>query len=136
VEYSEVFRVFFGQKWYIFSKIIFFFCVTCLNISSIVDTAQTVDTFLAHWVDKGSGAFHFRFFQENGNLLHTEWVRWDYSGCSEHQLLEGDCIPFFEHEGIVLTIGYMAVTAFFVPLALMDLKVRTHTSVNEARPSE
>lgn len=119
ISYSESFRHFFGPKSYTFTQILFFCCVTCLNVSSIVDTAQVVDTFFAHWISSGSVALNFEWTQSH---LQVRWINWDYGGCSETMLSSGECVPFFDEEGILFTAGYAIVLIIFLPMAVMDLK--------------
>lgn len=90
-------------------------------MSSIVDTAQVIDTFLGHWSPGGSAAINF-FNNDNGNW-DIGFVAWDYSECDEEMLLEGECLPFLQTSGIVFTAGYALTLLFFFPMALMDLKV-------------
>lgn len=47
IEFSESFRLFWGQSAFVVTQIIYFGCITCLNIASIVDTAQVVDQILS-----------------------------------------------------------------------------------------
>lgn len=105
------------------TQILFFCCITCLNVSSIVDTAQVIDTFLGHWSPSGSAAINF-FYNDDGDW-DIDVVQWDYSICSEQMLLDGECLPFLQTSGIVFTAGYALTLVFFFPMALMDLKVRT-----------
>ena len=134
VEYSDVFRHFLGSQWYIATQIIFLCCITCLNISSIVDTSQVVDTFMGNWVPGGTVAVQlFRnttrqpqdepeFVESHylGNMV--QFVRWDRSECSSDEVDTGVCLPFAGCDGILLTFGTLVTTVLFVPLALMDLK--------------
>eukprot|EP00980_Cylindrotheca_fusiformis_P028858 scaffold22660_cov127-Cylindrotheca_fusiformis.AAC.12 len=120
IEYSECFESFWGHRSFILTQILFFFCITCLNVSSIVDTSQVVDTFFGHLFDGGSAAVQFSW--EEGPSVGV--IRWDYSACSEQTKLDGDCVPFATDGGNVLTLGYIVSCAIFVPMALMDLKVR------------
>merc|ERR1719162_656254 len=119
IGYSERFRHFWGPKSYNYTQIIFFCCVTCLNISSIVDTAEVVDTFFGHWIPTGSVAINFQWTDKH-LLVHR--VNWDYSNCSERMLSSGECVPFFDEEGFLFTIGYGITLLAFLPMALMDLK--------------
>jgi len=120
IEYSETFEKFWGHKAFVFTQILFFACVVCLNVSSIVDTAQVVDTIAGHWLPNGTGAI---LFHELDGDFRTDWVRWDYTSCTEETLAGGDCIPFGENEdAIVFSLGYFLVLLIFVPMALMDLK--------------
>ena len=121
IEYSETFGKFWGHKSFVYTQVLFFCCVTCLNISSIVDTAQVVDTFLGHWFPSGSGAINFLWTKGS---LDVQWVQWDYSVCTEEAIITGECIPFADEDGIIFTAGYTIVLLIFVPMAVMDLKVR------------
>jgi lipid-A-disaccharide synthase-like uncharacterized protein len=112
IEFSQAFYMFWGHKWFVFTQVMYFLCVTCINISSIVDTAQVVDTFVGHCT--GSVALQLR----DGIRL----VQWDPSHCTTEELYSGGCIPFAMHSGFLLTIGYVITIAMFLPLALMDLK--------------
>lgn len=119
IGYSEAFAQFWGNKSYMYTQILFFFCITCLNVSSIVDTAQVLDTFFGHWIPSGSRAINFQWINNN---VHIRWITWDYSVCSEEMLISGECIPFQHTEGILFTIGYAITFIIFLPMALTDLK--------------
>lgn len=134
VEFSDTFKYFWGGKWYIFTQAVFFICVTCLNISSIVDTSQVVDTILGHWIVGGSAAM--KFSVTNG----FEWIRWDPNVCTEEELMSGECIAFANNNfsddddgsgssGVLLTIGYIATAFIFFPMSLMDLKENAYFQI-------
>jgi lipid-A-disaccharide synthase-like uncharacterized protein len=112
IEFSQAFHMFWGHKWFVFTQVIFFLCVTCINVSSIVDTAQVVDTFVGQCA--GSVALQLQ------DGIHV--VQWDPSHCTTEELYSGECIPFSGHSGLLLTLGYIITIAIFFPLALMDLK--------------
>lgn len=112
IEFSEAFHMFWGHRWFVFTQVIFFLCVTCINISSIVDTAQVVDTFVGHCA--GSVALQIR----DG----IQFVQWDPTHCTQEQVYQGECIPFAGYSGFLLTVGYVLTAAMFLPLALMDLR--------------
>jgi len=120
IEYSETFEAFWGHKSFIGTQILFFLCISCLNISSIVDTSQVVDTFLGHWFPGGSAALYM--YWDEGP--HAEFIRWSYHSCSQEILEAGDCVPFADDGdvGHHLTIGYAICVLVFLPMALMDLK--------------
>lgn len=115
VGFSGAFETFWGKQWFYVTHIIYFCCVACLNISSIVDTSQVVDTFLGHWTPSGSRAFQF-------NDTGVHWIRWDPEHCTEEDVLDGTCLAFAGSDGILLTVGYMLTTLVLLPMALMDLK--------------
>uniref|UniRef100_A0A7S2YPZ0 Amino acid transporter transmembrane domain-containing protein n=1 Tax=Entomoneis paludosa TaxID=265537 RepID=A0A7S2YPZ0_9STRA len=127
VEFSAVFAYYWGyQPWYFITQLLFWICITCLNISSIVDTAQVVDTILGH--STGSVAVQVR----NGHNLHV--VFWDAKRCSQDDLEGGTCLPFSailgnEDGGFLFTIGMLVTTICFLPLALMDLKENAQSQI-------
>ena len=120
VEFSAAFSAFWGKPWYFVTQMLFLGCITCLNISSIVDTSQVVDTVLGHT----TGSFALQVGHR------SRWVYWDAKACTPQELDEGICLPFApflkDDDGTVLfTMGTAATTLFFLPLALMDLKENT-----------
>jgi hypothetical protein len=137
VEYSEAFRYFWGEKWNYITQVLFFVCVLCLEVSAIVDTAHVVDMFLGHWFPLGSFAYRlhppslFSAGDPNTNLSDSGWEQWRFSECTNAQYNEGLCLPFLSaaekgetpaEQGLLFTLGMLLTTAFFLPLALMDLK--------------
>ncbi|GKY98627.1 hypothetical protein MPSEU_000819400 [Mayamaea pseudoterrestris] len=119
IEYSEAFRFFWGPKWFLATQGLFLCCITCLNISSIVDVSQVVDTFCGHWMQTHA-------LQINGlTAADLKWVQWDYTQCSDEQMHEGLCLPFLKEtieSGILITMGNLIASGVILPLALMDLK--------------
>ena len=138
IEFSQAFQRTFRQHqrtWYWMTQFLFWGCITCLNISAIVDTAQVVDTFVGHHGYYGTGALVLHFYPKHNinnssssSLLGgvAEWVYWDASVCTADELLDGECLPFAEWEHVpdiaLITVGKVLVTLVFLPLALMDLK--------------
>jgi hypothetical protein len=128
VEFSTAFQQFWGERWFVVTQILFFCCITCLNISSIVDTGQVVDTFFGHWSPFGAAAYRIIPSSGNTSTMYTvDFVQWDYTACSATDVNEGTCRPFRSGENavedaILLSTGDLVTTLIFLPLALMDLK--------------
>jgi hypothetical protein len=123
IEYSEAFQYFWGRNWFVATQVLFFCCITCLNISSIVDTAHVVDTFLGHWWPASLGGASVALQIVSISEVHV--VKWDYEDCSDSTLALGKCLPFYKHLGdgsILLTAGNLITSIVFFPMALMDLK--------------
>lgn len=95
-----------------------------MNISSIVDTAQVVDTFAGHWGPGGAIALQLGGTWCGANPISTDWhlFSWDYTVCTRDDLVDGLCVPFRNCDGILITSGNVITTAVFLPLALLDLK--------------
>eukprot|EP00539_Tryblionella_compressa_P011125 CAMPEP_0178803704 /NCGR_PEP_ID=MMETSP0745-20121128/14633_1 /TAXON_ID=913974 /ORGANISM="Nitzschia punctata, Strain CCMP561" /LENGTH=535 /DNA_ID=CAMNT_0020462845 /DNA_START=145 /DNA_END=1752 /DNA_ORIENTATION=- len=121
IGFSECFRYFWGPRSFAYTQLLFFCCITCLNVSSIVDTAQVVDTFLGHWVKGGSGAINL-VWDNDTERFQIRWLHWSYQECSEEMLITGECLPFLDDDGILFTLGYAITLLIFLPMALMDLK--------------
>lgn len=120
-----MFRVFWGERWYYATHVLFLSCILCLNISSIVDTARVVDTFAGHWGPGGAIAVQLygsqcpsRRIAGTGLQLYS----WDYTMCTHQELIDGLCLPFNNCDGILITTGNIITTLIFLPLALLDLK--------------
>jgi hypothetical protein len=131
VEYAETFRAFWGPKSYAFTQALFFVCISCLNISSIVDVAQTVDTALGNYYVSVALQISWDPEEDLLSLIH-----WRASECSDDMKVDGTCLPYFDDGkpmSAILTSGYVICTVIFLPMALMDLKVGTLCS---ARPFE
>mmetsp|Transcript_15175 Transcript_15175/g.17333 ORF Transcript_15175/g.17333 Transcript_15175/m.17333 type:complete len:563 (-) Transcript_15175:254-1942(-) len=115
IEYSETFKHFWGKNSFIFTQIAFFCCITCLNIASIVDTAQVVDQMLAKFYggtialqckDTCSGSIYNTVFFYNWEVVH-----WNSSMCHIEEMKDEQeedasayhddnkeyCIPFLFH---------------------------------------
>lgn len=122
IEFPEAFQRFWGTRWFLLTNWLFFGCITCLNVSSLVDNAQVIDTFLGHCNPWG-GSYALAMDPTHWNTTITTWNK---SECSKEELRSGACIPFAtnraEDENVyMLTIGYVCTAVLFFPLALMDL---------------
>jgi hypothetical protein len=133
VEYSSAFQEFWGKRWFIATQVLFFCCITCLNISSIVDTSRVVDTFFGHWSPFGAVAYRISA-QEVAYSIDA--VQWDYTECSNIDVNEVACLPFRtyndtqkENDAVLLSSGDLVTTLIFLPLALMDLKENSFAQV-------
>jgi len=120
IEYSEAFRIFWGHRAFVLTEFAFFACITCLNIASIIDTAQVIDQILAKF---RGGTVAFEWNKQGG----WEIIRWAAHNCSGERIKNGKCIPF-EADQIsswLLTTGYLLAAIVFLPMSLKDLKENT-----------
>lgn len=121
VEFSDPYRRFWNDRAYAATQVIFYLCTLCVNIAAIVDTAQIVDSFCGH-SKLGTAAYSL-----NDNEIQT-WIH--TQPCTRAEVKLGQCLPFQndgqqEYGKALLTMGYVITTAVFLPICLMDLKVRT-----------
>ena len=127
VEFSDPFSWFWSRKAFLATQIIFYFCTISLNIAAIIDLAGVVDSFLGHTV--GSYAF------APNQLFDQPVQEWHHGPCTRSQVKKGVCEPFdgidihnggHEYSNYLITLGYVIAAAVFLPICLMDLKVRTY----------
>jgi len=120
IEYSEAFRYFWGKRAFVITHISFFCCITCLNVASIVDTAQVVDQILSRF---RGGAVAFEWKQGGWEI-----IRWAAHNCSGERMKNGKCIPFeadTNNSTWMLTTGYLLSALIFLPMSLKNLKENT-----------
>ena len=122
IQYSEAFRLYWpnNSKWYRSTELMFFLCVTCLTVSSLVDSAQVFDIMLVKGGILGGNTYALRFVttSEGFSCFYEGWN-------SDHCLSKEDCTPFSDHEdegGMLLSTGYLLNVMFFMPLALLNLQ--------------
>mmetsp|Transcript_36974 Transcript_36974/g.42305 ORF Transcript_36974/g.42305 Transcript_36974/m.42305 type:complete len:465 (+) Transcript_36974:94-1488(+) len=123
VEYSDAFYKYWpspNSKMGVATEIIFFLCVTCLNVSSLIDSAEVFDIMVAVL---GGSSHALRITTSESTVGGLDWAyeSWDFGSCDTSE----DCIPFLDHGdegGVLLTTGYIINVLLFLPLALMDLQ--------------
>eukprot|EP00536_Pseudo-nitzschia_multiseries_P002651 jgi/Psemu1/251889/estExt_Genewise1Plus.C_350140 len=126
IEYSDAFERYWpdNKRWFRSTEIVFFLCITCLNVSSIVDSAQVLDVMLANVGCLGYKSHAIRCTTSSASVvlgLDCVHETWTLESCAS----DADCVPFSDHEdegGILFTLGYALGVLFFMPLALMDLQ--------------
>ncbi len=95
------------------TQLAFFACITCLNIASIIDTAQVIDQILAKF---RGGTVAFEWNKQGG----WEIIRWAAHNCSGERIKNGKCIPFEadQNSSWLLTTGYLLAAIVFLPMSL------------------
>jgi amino acid permease len=122
VEFSDPFRIFWSERMYTVTQILFFLTTVCLNIAAIVDTAETVDSVLG---------FHYRTAAVSlDSETGQHWQTWSHHDgpCTRRQVKLNECAPFNDMAvtgNFLLTAGYVLTTLVFLPLCLADLKENT-----------
>ena len=117
VEFSDPYRIFWNRRAYYATQVIFYLCTLCVNVAAIVDTAQVVDSFLGH---SSIGTYAISVDQGEGQ----RWIH--KNACSKDEVKLGECLPFEgeDYGQVLFTLGYGITACVFVPICLMDLKVR------------
>lgn len=115
IGYSDTFNLQWNRQWFIFTHLMFFFCLLCQTIASIVDMAQVIDVFIVSYISQYSYAIRFSPFP-------FSIIKWNKTLCPS----DGGCDPFNTDEnGFSISLGYIITAACFLPMALMDLKENT-----------
>lgn len=115
IEFSDVYRIFWSERAYKVTQVMFYLTAVCVNVAAIVDTAQTVDSAL------GLHATTYGYSFDKGQIV--SWSHRDH--CTRYMVKHGDCTPFEnqnEYGEYILTLGYLLTAMVFVPMCLMDLK--------------
>ena len=122
LDFAQAFRIVAGEQWYHPVQILVI--VSCLSqiFAAIVETSQALDSFLASFVIGKTYALQF------STMSIIEWSSYDCSEAShaKHVTDEGVdldlCTPFADADFGIVTLGYVLMTVFFMPLGLGDLK--------------
>jgi amino acid permease len=129
VEFSDPFRIFWSERMYTVTQVLFFLTTVCLNIAAIVDTAETVDSFLGFY-----GWHRTTVAVSLDSPTGQHWQTWSHGGdgdsphCTRRQVKLNQCEPFNDMDvtgNFLLTAGYVLTTLVFLPLCLADLKENT-----------
>lgn len=114
IEFSDAFAYFGSPRMYRWMQILFFGCTLCLNLASMIDTAEVVDTTLG--VSVGTLGLDIT----NGAIQ-----TWSHLPCTRKSIKLGQCDPFSDVSSPILTLGYVITAAVFLPICLMHLKENT-----------
>ena len=138
IEFSMAFHHFLGDHWYLVAESLF--CLSCLSqaLASIVVTSHTLDGFLASFLFRQTYALQI--------LPHLELISWSADSCHSNsnestslyniflrrQLSSpslssegggsGECTPFAGDGPLIVSLGFLLVTACFLPLGTGSLK--------------
>jgi hypothetical protein len=132
IEYSSVFKILLGHNVYVATEVLFITACLMQCCIGIAQAAQSFDSFIASFI---LGKVYGLQLYPN-----IEWVTWSSSTCV--QLFtdtavtitakdnDGDdefsdlsnCIPFQDNGFAMITMGYIFVMFFFLPLGIFNLK--------------
>jgi amino acid permease len=113
INFSSAFRIIVGEDWYVFAETLFILSCMVQACASIVETAQSLDGFLASFVLGKTWAVQI--------LPQPAFLQWSPEDCkpgTEFEVESGleDCTPFHDAGDLVLTLGFALTTLIFYPL--------------------
>jgi len=119
INFSSAFRIIVGEDWYVFAETLFILSCMVQACASIVETAQSLDGFLASFVLGKTWAVQI--------LPQPAFLQWSPEDCkpgTEFEVESGleDCTPFHDAGDLVLTLGFVLTTLIFYPLGRGHLK--------------
>jgi len=119
VNFSSAFRLIVGEDWYVVAETLFIMSCMVQACAAIVETAQSLDGFLASFVLGKTWAL--QIFPEPAIL---EWSPRDCTPATEYEVESGleDCTPFHDGGDFILTLGFAITAAVFYPLGRGHLK--------------
>ena len=117
VDFSSAFRLLLGGHWYAIAETIFVSSCMVQACSAIVQVAQCLDSMIGSFLWQTTFAIQL--------YPSLDIVFWSGSECKnaspDMNALE-ECTPFFHNGPIVLTLGYLLVVLFFLPMSMHHLK--------------
>eukprot|EP01038_Epipyxis_sp_PR26KG_P009537 gene9537-12845_t len=129
IDFSHAFRIIVGKQWYVVAESLFLISCSVQACAGIVETAQSLDGFLASFLLHKTYGIQF--------LPKFQFISWSPTLCyssANHPIQELDddnsnqngiienCTPFHHAGPLVLTLGFIITTILFLPLARGQLK--------------
>ena len=120
IEFSTAFQILGGEDWYFFAES--FFVVSCLvqACAGIVETAQSIDSFVASFLIGKTYAVQL--------YPSVEILTWSSDSCNLNSSVD-DCTPFAGNGPLIISLGYLFATALFFHLGRGKLKENIGTQV-------
>lgn len=135
VDFPVVFGVIMGEGWYAITETLFLISCMVQACASIVETAQSLDSFIASFVLEKTFALEFRL----SGIYMTAWISdlCNFNEIPSSNIFDGygnlenqetltnqvvSCIPFSESGPLILTLGFFLTTCLFLPFGFGDLK--------------
>lgn len=119
INFSDAFRIIVGEDWYVVAETLFIMSCMVQACAAIVETAQSLDGFLASFVL--GRTWGLQILPQPALL---EWSPQDCKPATEFEVESGleDCTPFHDGGDLVLTLGFVLTTLIFFPLGRGHLK--------------
>lgn len=108
LEYSGVFDMIMGKKWYIFAELFFLLACMVQVITGLVETAQSLDGFIDSYLLGETYALSV--------YPTVKFLSWSSTGCDV--TTKEDCTtPFASDDdcSLIVTLGYVVTTLIFMP---------------------
>lgn len=117
VDFSTAFGLIIGPELYVVAETLFLITCAIQAIAAIVESAQSVDSFLASFLLGKTYALQFS--------PTFEFISWAPNLCykDEENINDGvpvseitDCTPFHDAGSFIITLGFLITTAIYLPL--------------------
>lgn len=108
LEYSSVFDIIMGKRWYYIAEIFFLLACMVQVITGLVETAQSLDGFIDSYLMGETYALSL--------YPRLEFISWSSSGCVV--TASEDCTTPFggdDEHNFIVTFGYAITTVLFMP---------------------
>lgn len=119
IDFSTAFRITVGDNWYVLAETFFLLSCAAQACSGLVETAQSLDGFIASFVMGKTHALQLYptigFISWSSDECHKE------TATSEESSLD-DCTPFSDDGALIFTLGFAITTMLFLPLGRGHLK--------------
>lgn len=118
VDFSSAFRLVIGKELYIIAETLFLITCAVQAITAIVESAQSVDGFLASFLIGKTFALQI--------LPSVKFIHWTPELCLQDEAIQSDgeipetetadCTPFHGAGGLIVSLGFVITTLIFLPL--------------------
>ncbi len=119
IDFSSAFRYTVGEDWYVVAETLFLISCGVQACAGIVETAQSLDGFIASFLFGKTYAIEFypkfEIITWTPTLCHEETETMDESNLE-------DCTPFHNAGTLVFTLGFFVTALVFLPLGRGHLK--------------
>jgi hypothetical protein len=120
VDFSTAFKLLLGHGWYAVAETLFLLSCLVQASSVIVQTAQCLDSLFGSFFFKKTFALQLYPAVRLLSWSGEDSCRGDSSGSPEDDL--AGCTPFSSGGPLVISLGYLLVTALFLPLGRGHIK--------------
>jgi hypothetical protein len=120
IDFSTAFKLLLGDHWYAVAETLFVLSCMVQSCSAIVQMSQCLDSLMASFFFKRTFALQI--------LPSLDLLEWTGETCDKQAIEAGlvgtaeACTPFYDDGPMVITLGFVLVTIFYLPLGMGHIK--------------
>lgn len=120
IDFSTAFNLLLGDHWYAVAETLFILSCMVQSCSAIVQMSQCLDALMSSFFFKRTFALQV--------LPSLELLEWTGETCDKGAIEAGlvstveACTPFYDDGPMVISLGFLLVTIFYLPLGMGHIK--------------